>query len=163
MEYLKAVEKDINECILLKQDVFKRLKENNLPFWTEEYPSDELIKEDVLSGGERIIKENNQIIASTVLSKVKDERGESEYPFKTPNLYCFSRLMVKTGYENKHVGYFLVSNVIEEIKNMGEIGIGIMVDPRNINALHLYSKFGFKLIETKEYEYGVFSTYELLF
>ena len=34
--------------------------------------------EDVLSGGERIIKENNQIIASTVLSKVKDERGESE-------------------------------------------------------------------------------------
>ena len=46
---------------------------------------------------------------------------------------------------------------------MGEIGIGIMVDPRNTNALHLYSKFGFKLIETKEYEYGVFSTYELLF
>lgn len=163
MIYLKAEESDIEECISLKRNVFNRLKEKNLPFWSEEYPSDELIKEDVLSGGQRIIKENNEIIASTVFYSAKDEWGDNEYPFKTPDLYCFSRVMVKTGFENKHVGYFLISNVIEEIKKIGAKGIGIMVYPTNYNALHLYSKFGFKFIETKEYIFGLYSTYELIF
>ena len=43
MNYLKAIEKDIIECQLLKKEVIKRLDENGLNIWNEEYPSDELI------------------------------------------------------------------------------------------------------------------------
>ncbi len=163
MEYIKATPKDVKECIELKKNVYQRLLGLSLDYWSEKYPSDELIEEDVLSSNARVIKENGEIIAFTVFYDVKEERGENDYPFKTPDLYCFSRLMVKTGYENKHVGYFLVKNIINELKDKGVKGIGIMVDPRNENALHLYSKFNFKFVETKEYIYGIYSTYELLF
>ena len=37
MNYLKAIEKDISECQLLKKEVIKRLDESGLNIWDEEY------------------------------------------------------------------------------------------------------------------------------
>ena len=99
MNYLKAIEKDISECQLLKKEVIKRLDESGLNIRDEEYPSDELIKEDILHSNARVIKENGEIVAYAVFDNVQKEFGENV--FDQDGLYAFSRLMVKTGYTGK--------------------------------------------------------------
>ncbi len=161
MEYLKAEEKHIKECQVLKNEVIKRLREQNLDIWNEEYPSDKHIEEDILSGAARIVTENDEIIAFAALYKTVEEFGEEI--FKHENLFSFSRLMVKTGFEGKHVATFLIKSMLEEAKNRGAAGCGIMVHPINPKAIKMYENLGFKFEQRKLYPYGDFMTYSLIF
>ena len=163
MKYLIAKEENIEEVIILKNEVVKRLNEINLPLWNEEYPSDELIAEDILKGYGRIIinEENDEIIAYASLMDAFSEFEEDI--FKETNLYSFARLMVKNTYLKKKVGSFLVSSLLIEVKKLGIRGVGILVDPRNENAIKLYEKFNFHLDELREFVYGPYLVYTLIF
>ena len=48
MNYEKACQSDILECIKLKNNVISHLKSIGVNIWDEDYPSDELIKNDIL-------------------------------------------------------------------------------------------------------------------
>ena len=157
MEYLKARKEDVKECVQLKKEVLKRLAEEGLNIRDERYPSDELIEEDIINGKARIIKENDEIIAFATFEDTLEEFGE--YIFEEENLACFSRLMDKTGHLRKHVAQNLIKGIINEAKERGYNGVGILVHPININALKMYEKLGFKFEKRKEYEFGVFDSY----
>ena len=88
MEYLKANINDIEECQILKNEIVNELNESGLHIWDDEYPSDNLIKEDILNSNGRIIKENNKIIAYASIDSVINEFQENV--FKEENLYSFA-------------------------------------------------------------------------
>ena len=154
MEYLKANINDIEECQKLKNEIVNELNESGLHIWNDEYPSDNLIKEDILNSNGRIIKENNKIIAYASIDSVINEFQENV--FKEENLYSFARLMVKKEYRGKHVASFLINNLLNEMKDIGAAGCGILVHPINEIALKVYYKLGFKLEEIKVYPFGEF-------
>ena len=108
MNYEKACQSDILECIKLKNNVISHLKSIGANIWDEDYPSDELIKNDILFSNARVVKNNGEIIAYLCFYDPNIEYNE--YPFKEEKLYTFSRLMVKENYTGKHVGTFLVQN-----------------------------------------------------
>lgn len=161
MEYLKAKEIDIEQCQKLKKEVIVRLDKSGLHIWDEEYPSDELIKEDILFSNARVIKENNEIIAYACFDEVVKEFGENV--FKEDNLYSFSRLMVKSGFTGKHVATFLINSMLKEMKDLGADGCGVLVHPINKVAIKMYERLGFNLEETKIYPYGEFHNLVFLF
>lgn len=163
--YRKAFLNDLKEVLDIKNNIIKDYKKNNIDFWNESYPSDELIKEDILSKGVRLLinKENNEILGYVHICDPLIE-FDNFYPFKTNNLYYFGRFMIKLNYEKQNLGSIFLAFIINEIKSFNIYkGIGIMVDPKNINAIKLYLKNNFKFIETKQYEFGPYSTYELIF
>lgn len=161
MEYLKAKEIDIEQCQKLKKEVIARLDKSGLHIWDEEYPSDELIKEDILFSNARVIKEKDEIIAYACFDEAVKEFGENV--FKEDNLYSFSRLMVKSGFTGKHVATFLINSMLKEMKDLGADGCGVLVHPINKVAIKMYERLGFNLEETKIYPYGEFHNFVLLF
>lgn len=161
MNYEKACQSDILECIELKNNVISHLKSIGVNIWDEDYPSDELIKNDILFSNARVIKNEGEIIAYLCFYDPNIEY--KEYPFKEKKLYTFSRLMVKENYTRKHVGTFLVQNVLNEIRSKGVKGCGILVHPINKVAINFYNKIGFKFEQTKLYDFGTFHNFTFLF
>lgn len=162
MKYCLASEKDVATCNNLKKDVIARLNSLNLPLWNEEYPSDELIKEDIESGRGRIIlNEENEIIAYVSVMPANEEFEENTFNY--PHLLALSRLMVKSGYENQGVATYLINQIINEAKTKGYNGIGILVHPINERAIKLYKKIGFKFEQRKQYLFGEYDSYSYLF
>ena len=161
MTYCFASEKDIYTCNSLKKEVIARLNSLNLPLWNEEYPSDELIKEDIESGRGRIIlNDEDEIIAYASVAPSIEEFNEEV--FLHSNLLAISRLMVKTGCENQGIATYFIKQIIDEAKTKGYKGIGIMVHPINERAIKLYKKLGFKFEQRKQYFYGEYDTYSYL-
>lgn len=159
MIYRHAERSDIKECCILKKEVIKRLNNEGLSIWNEEYPSDQLLEEDIFADRGRVIIIDKEIVAYATLSPILEEFDENT--FNDSSFYCFSRLMVKTGFTNQHIATFLISSMLEEIKAKGIKGCGIMVHPINEKAIKMYQKLGFKFENRREYPYGDFITYSI--
>lgn len=165
IKYIKADSSFIEESILLKKEVVIDLAKHNLPLWNEEYPSDNLIKEDIEKGEARLLinKDNNEVIGYIHLCDPKTLL-EWEYDFKNPDLFYIGRLMIKPSFQGQHLSSYLLKEVIKEVKSLNKYkGIGLYVEKRNISALNLYQKNGFILTDISEYEDSTYLTYELLF
>ena len=102
---------------------------------------------------------DDEIVAYATLSPILEEFDENT--FNDSSFYCFSRLMVKTGFTNQHIATFLISSMLEEIKAKGIKGCGIMVHPINEKAIKMYQKLGFKFENRRKYPFGDFITYSI--
>ncbi|MDE6656171.1 MAG: GNAT family N-acetyltransferase [Anaeroplasmataceae bacterium] len=161
MKYRIAEHKDIEEILQMKNEVKKRIIEEDLPIWLDGYPLDEMILEDVEKGYGRVVEEGEGIVGYACFHPAKEE-----YPphtFKKENLQSFGRVMVKDGYVGKHYGAFLVSSMIEEAKRMKVDGLGILADACNTKALRLYEKYGFQKEGSKQFPYAYLDIYGLYF
>ena len=121
----------------MKDEVKERIIKENLPIWKNNYPLNEMLQEDIYHGEGRVIVIDNKVVAYACFHK-----SEKEYEkgmFKKDNLMSFSRIMVCNEYVGKHIGDFLVKNMILESKSLNKNGLAIAVDACNIKALNLYS------------------------
>ena len=110
MLYRIAEHKDLEEIIQMKNEVKKRIKEENLPIWLDGYPLDEMILEDIEKGYGRVIEVDGEIVGYACFHP-----AEVEYPphtFKKESLQSFGRVMVKEGFVGKHYGSYLVKSLL---------------------------------------------------
>ena len=141
MTYRKTIQQDLDIVLALKNQVKARVIAENLPIWQDGYPQDQLIAEDFSLGFGRVVEIDGQIVAYATFHP-----AEHEYPkdtFKNNNVMSFGRVMVANDFVGKHVGSFLVQNMIAEAKTLGYDGVGILVDDFNTRATTLYYKLGF--------------------
>ncbi|MDE5856615.1 MAG: GNAT family N-acetyltransferase [Anaeroplasmataceae bacterium] len=161
MRYRIAEHKDLEEIIQMKNEVKKRIIEENLPIWLDGYPFDEMILEDIEKGYGRVIEEDEKIVGYACFHP-----AEVEYPphtFKKENLQSFGRVMVKEGFVGKHYGSYLVKSMIEEAKLMNVEGLGILADACNTKAVRLYEKYGFQKEGSGQFPYAYLDIYGLYF
>lgn len=161
MEYRIANKNQISEILKMKNQVRQRVIEEKLPIWKNGYPLDEIIVEDINNNDARVVMLNDEVIAYACFHSAIKEYGTGV--FQKDNLFSFSRVMVKDGYTGKHVGDFLISNLIEEAKRLDVDGMGILVDACNIKAVLLYKKHGFIKEGEKEFPFAYLDIYGLYF
>ena len=53
-------------------------------------------------------------------------------------------------YQNKGIGRYVMSKIIERLKRQGYLSVGLYTDQCNIKAQHCYLKCGFKVIDEVE-------------
>ena len=97
---------------------------------------------DEIVSGNRIVyvyKINGEFIGEGAL--VFDE-GDSDYTIPQKRIYV-SRMIVKKEYRNRGIGSEILEFLIEKATEMGYTEMTIGVDKDNVNALHLYRKYGF--------------------
>ena len=152
MIYRIATLDDLEEIILMKNQVKKRIIKEELPIWQHGYPLDEMIKEDIVNSEGRVVYLNNEIVAYSCFHHAEKEYGKGV--FKKDNIQSFGRLMVKNEYLSQHIGDFLVKQMIEEAKKLNVEGMGILVDECNIKAYSLYKKYGFNKEGEKQFPFA---------
>ena len=143
---------EIDEIIVMKNNVKKRIIESGMPMWLNGYPLDEMIVEDVHLGDARVIESDGKIVAYAHFCHASKEYDNGT--FKKDNLQTFGRVMVNDGYTGKHIGDFLVKNMIEETKTLNVEGMCITADDFNIKAMNLYQKYGFVVEGEQQFPYA---------
>ncbi len=97
---------------------------------------------DEIKSGNRLVyvyKINGEFIGEGAL--VFDE-GDPDYTIPGKRIYV-SRMIVKKEYRNRGIGSEILAFLIEKAKETGFEEMTIGVDKDNVNALHLYKKYGF--------------------
>ncbi len=100
---------------------------------------------DEIKTGNRLVfiyKINGEFIGEGAL--VLDE-GAPDYTIPNRRVYV-SRMIVKKEYRNRGIGSEILEFLISKSKSMGYSEMTIGVDKDNVNALHLYNKYGFTYI-----------------
>ena len=143
---------EIDEILVMKNNVKKRVIESGLPMWLNGYPLDEMIVEDVHLGDARIIELDGKIVAYAHYCHASKEYDNGT--FKKDNLQTFGRVMVNDGYTGKHIGDFLVKSMIEETKTLNVEGMCITADDFNVKAMNLYRKYGFVVEGEQQFPYA---------
>lgn len=86
-----------------------------------------------------IYKINGEFIGEGALVS---DTGDPDYTIKNQRIYV-SRMIVKKEYRNQGIGSEILEFLIKKAKDMGFSEMTIGVDKDNVNALHLYKKYGF--------------------
>ncbi len=135
-----ASEKDREEILSL----YQMQKGREYCAWSEDYPSDETIDEDLSRDGLFVLKEDGIIKAA--ISIEEDEAVD--------RLECWSkelqpegelaRLCVHPDEQNRGLGRIMMKFGMEELKRRGYKGIHILVNRENIKAIRCYEVFDYK-------------------
>ena len=70
------------------------------------------------------------------------DAGDADYTIPDKRVYV-SRMIVKKEYRNRGIGSEILEFLIRKAESMGFSEMTIGVDKNNLNALHLYKKYGF--------------------
>lgn len=141
MEIRLLTKNDINDV----KDLYQDIRDNTFTLWDENYPNEELINWDIERKGLYGAFENDKLIAISFVGE-RCEDGEDDFSWKDKfnKRGTFARIGVSPKYQNKGIGTLLVEFILNLLKNQGYDGVRILVGIDNINAIKLYSKFGFK-------------------
>ncbi|MBQ8209770.1 MAG: GNAT family N-acetyltransferase [Clostridia bacterium] len=104
-------------------------------------PFTDIWREEIASGNRLVFiyKINGEFIGEGALVL---DTNDPDYTIRDKRVYV-SRMIVKKDYRNQGIGSTILTFLIEKAKEMGFKEMTIGVDKDNINALHLYRKFGF--------------------
>lgn len=97
---------------------------------------------DEIKSGNRsvyIYKINGEFIGEGALVL---DAGDPDYTIPGKRIYV-SRMIVKKEYRNRGIGSEILEFLIEKAKSAGYSEMTIGVDKDNVNAIHLYRKYGF--------------------
>ncbi len=97
--------------------------------------------EEIKSGNRLVFvyKINDEFIGEGALVL---DTGDPDYTIPKQRIYV-SRMIVKKEYRNNGVGSKILEFLVSKAKEMGYSEMTIGVDKDNVNALHLYKKYGF--------------------
>ncbi len=104
-------------------------------------PLAEKWREEIATGNRLVFiyKINGEFIGEGALVL---STADPDYTIPEKRVYV-SRMIVKKTYRNRGIGSEILEFLIRKAKNMGFSEMTIGVDKDNINALHLYRKYGF--------------------
>ncbi len=104
-------------------------------------PLAEKWREEIASGNRLVFiyKINGEFIGEGALVF---DTADPDYTITGKRVYV-SRMIVKKEYRNRGIGSEILEFLIRKAKSMGFSEITIGVDKNNLNALHLYKKYGF--------------------
>ncbi len=133
----------INELNEIK-NLYDDIRENTFTLWDNGYPSEELIVWDIERNGLFGMFENNELVAVSFAGQ-RCEDGEEDFSWKEhfKKRGTFARIGVSPKHQHKGFGTKLVDFILKQLKSQGFDGVRILVGVQNLNAIKLYSKFGF--------------------
>lgn len=149
MEIKLAKKNDIEELNVLFKDVIKDLKEVKKidMLWGDVYPFCEF-ETDITNNEMYIIKKDNKLIGSFVLSNFDDpDYKEIDWDKNLKKFIYLNRLVISPKEQGKGYAKKVMTYIDEYAQNNNLDSIRLTVYEKNINAIRLYEKNGFKRIQ----------------
>ena len=140
MNFLNKFKKINGESVIEPLDAKDYEKCSNIWNMKAQPLADKWLEE--IKSGNRLVfvyKINGEFIGEGALVI---DAGDPDYTLPGRRIYV-SRMIVKKEYRNRGIGSEILTFLIEKAKEMDYSEMTIGVDKDNVNALHLYRKFGF--------------------
>lgn len=153
-----AKSEDFDEIL----NLYKGVIDTTFTTWDENYPSKQLIYDDIIKSNLYILKEDNKLIAVSYLGK--NENEDEDWQYKLSNPLSVARICVSPTQQGKGIGTYFMEKLIEKAKKMGADGMHFHVCTKNLSAMKMYEKAGFKNCGLGKSNYGFdFYKYEMIF
>lgn len=117
------------------------MKERNLNIWNDNYPNEEIIKDDLLSNDSVVYDLNGKVIAFLAMKPNMEDEYEDYYS-NHKNYIFIQRVMVHPSY--RRMGYG--QQILNFIENLGFDSIRLLTRNTNIYSVRLYTKLGYKVV-----------------
>lgn len=111
--------------------------------WNNEYPNEEILKNDIYRKDIYCLVENNEILGAI---SIDADDVIDNLPNWSPTLYPskeIARLVVKENFQNKGIARVLLTSIMQIMKERGNIGAHFLVSKYHEKALRSYAKLGF--------------------
>ena len=148
IEFLKAKQFDLDEILNLYKEVIL----NTFTTWDENYPSKELLVNDINMGNLYIAKINNEIIGVSFLGE--QEKNSENWCVKLNNPLGVARICISPKFQGKGIGSRFMSFLMDEAKKQGADGMRFHVCTKNPSAMKMYERCGFKNYGLGQSNYG---------
>ena len=142
MQIRKAIQEDKAHIAKIRSEVCKNMISVGLTQWDEEYPSDEILFEDI-DRGEMLIAQIGDEIAGyvTVNKDIPKEYDEIDLQFASK--ICIHRLSVNPTFLRQGIGTRIMLYLHKSFKAQGYKSICLDTCEDNEGALRLYDKLGY--------------------
>ena len=113
--------------------------------WNEEYPTKEIIKNDILRGDSFVIvnEKNNEVIAAISIDDDKLVEKQECWSNELKPAGELARLVIAERYRGNGLTGKLIKGAIEKLKERKYKAVHYLVSPQNFNALRAYKKMEF--------------------
>lgn len=132
--------------------LYKKVIQTTFTTWDENYPSKELIKSDIQNKNLYVLKKDNKIIAVSFLGKKEEENENWHLPYK--KAYGVARICVSPDFQGQGIATIFMKYLIQEAKNNNVDTMHFHVCTKNISAIKMYQKVGFKNYGLGKSNYG---------
>lgn len=140
MKYTLAKLNELDEIFDLYKNVIKSTKTWD---WNNQYPSKEMVKNDIINQNLVCLKNENKIIAVSFIGDRHNPDPVKVWKLEMYKPARWARICVHPDYQGKGVGRTFTKHILNDLKNKGYDGIRIIVAQENIAALKLYNHFNF--------------------
>ena len=145
MELIRATEQELDELLAFYQHVADNMKKSGQQQWRwGVYPSEEIIREDVLRGDLYYMRSDGALVAAVVFMNGQ----EPEYDSLTwscglrPGI--FHRLAVHPSMQGAGMGGVVLDDVLQLLRRSGCDCVRCDTAEQNEHAIRLYEKLGFR-------------------
>jgi len=111
--------------------------------WDKDYPSKEMLIDDINSHSLVGYYDNDKIIAVSFIGKRSENDQVTCWKKDIKKPARWARICVDPTYQGKGIGYTFNKLIIEDLFNQGYDGIRIIVAQNNTSAIKMYNKFSF--------------------
>lgn len=171
IEYIETMQKEVEGYKFLPvekgeekkvKELYRQVIKTTLTTWDEEYPSMEMIEDDIKNKELYCLKDSRGKIMGVCFISDKFE-GEEDWKEEMIKPYRFARICSLPSLQGFGIATKMMKEIIAYAKARGSDGFRISVYDKNISALKLYSKFGFNKVG-ESFKYGFnFYLHELKF
>lgn len=138
---------DLDEIMIIYKNVIK----NNFTTWDDNYPNNDLIKNDIQNNNLYLLLKDNQIVAVSYLGIYKNKETW-KYNFKNP--LSIARICVNPFFQGKGYGKLLLDKLIMCARNKGADGLQFHVAKLNKTAIKMYESLNFENTGNGIIDYG---------
>ena len=147
MELRKSTLKDIDRIMDIIKQSQNYFKENNIDQWQNNYPNEEIIKEDISNGESYVLLNNNKIVGTTVISFNRERTYDKIYEGKwlTNDKYAnIHRIALDNEYKGQGLSGEILKYVEDCCKERGIHSIKGDTHEDNLSMQKFFEKNGFK-------------------
>ena len=143
-------------------ELYQNVINTTFTTWDKNYPSKKLVLKDIQNSNLYVLKDGQTIVAVSYLGK--NENDNDNWSLKLKNPLGVARICVNPSQQGKGIGTFFMNKLIETAKNLGADGMHFHVCTKNVSAMKMYEKVGFKNCGLGKSNYGFdFYRYEIAF
>ena len=114
--------------------------------WNEAYPTEAILKTDLLNGWLYVFREDDHLIGSSTLMET-DDLERCGFPFaETEAISVLTRLCVQPALQKQGYGSLLLTHTEDQAVRKGARAIHLLCDVRNAAALALYARGGYRRV-----------------